>query len=79
MAGKVEPSFWVGKNVFITGHTGFKGSWLSLWLTSMGANVKGYSLNPPTSPSLFDEARIAELLDHEIGDIRDREKLCKSL
>lgn len=79
MPSVVDASFWKDKRVFLTGHTGFKGSWLSLWLTSMGVVVKGYSLNPPTSPSLFDQARIAELLDHEVGDIRDGERLRKSM
>ena len=45
--------FYKGKTVFVTGHTGFQGSWLSLWLTLLGANVVGYSLSPPTRPSLF--------------------------
>ena len=51
--GKVISTFWNGKKVFITGHTGFKGSWLSLWLTSMGSKVKGYSLDVNTDPALF--------------------------
>ncbi len=51
----IDNEFWQGKRVFLTGHTGFKGSWLSLWLHSLGAVVKGYALNPPTIPSLFDE------------------------
>ena len=54
----VEPSFWAGKVVLLTGHTGFKGSWLALWLQSMGAKVVGYSLKPPTSPSLFETAKV---------------------
>jgi CDP-glucose 4,6-dehydratase len=49
---------WANKSVFITGHTGFKGSWLSLWLHSLGAEVHGYALNPPTVPSLFDVAGV---------------------
>ncbi|MFC2443217.1 MAG: CDP-glucose 4,6-dehydratase, partial [Capnocytophaga ochracea] len=48
VVGKVNPQFWKGKRVFVTGHTGFKGSWLSLWLQLMGAEVKGISLAPPT-------------------------------
>lgn len=64
--------FWLGKKVFITGHTGFKGSWLSLWLTMLGAKVYGYALSPPTNPSLFTLAQIADLLQvHQIADIRD--------
>jgi CDP-glucose 4,6-dehydratase len=68
-------SFWEGKKVFITGHTGFKGSWLSLWLQSMGANVTGYSLLPPTRPSLFEEANVSQGMTSIIGDIRDLSKL----
>ncbi|MDG6773625.1 CDP-glucose 4,6-dehydratase [Thiomicrorhabdus sp. ZW0627] len=75
----VNKNFWSGKKVFLTGHTGFKGSWLSLWLSSMGAKVKGYSLAPPTTPSLFEEARVAEKIESEIGDIRDFEKLSASM
>ena len=77
--GKVNPSFWKEKKVFLTGHTGFKGSWLSLWLQSMGAIVKGYSLAPPTNPSLFVEADVATNMDSEIGDIRDLELLKESM
>ena len=53
----IDKDFWRDKRVFLTGHTGFKGSWLSLWLVSLGAKVRGYSLNPPTTPSLFNEAK----------------------
>jgi len=49
-------SFWNGRRVFLTGHTGFKGSWLSLWLEALGGNVTGYALDPPTQPSLFELA-----------------------
>ena len=68
----IDQEFWVGKRVFLTGHTGFKGSWLSLWLIHLGCSVKGYSLNPPTSPSLFDVVKIGTLVDSQIGDIRDQ-------
>jgi len=75
----VDSQFWRGKKVFVTGHTGFKGSWLSLWLTHMGAKVKGFSLKPPTTPSLFEVANVANGIDSEIGDIRDRDSIYKSI
>ncbi len=68
-------SFYKDKKVFITGHTGFKGSWLCFLLKKFGANVCGYSLNPPTSPSLFEIADVSELVESHIGDIRDYESL----
>lgn len=67
----MTPGFWQGKRVFMTGHTGFKGSWLSLWLQQLGASVTGYALSPPTSPSLFESARVAEGMQSLHGDIRD--------
>ena len=75
----IDQAFWQGKRVFLTGHTGFKGSWLSLWLVSLGAQVKGYALNPPTSPSLFNEAKVDSIIDSKIGDIRDQDALYKSM
>ena len=66
-----KPSFWQGKRVLMTGHTGFKGSWLSLWLQSMDAVVRGIALTPPTEPALFDVARVAAGMEHKIADIRD--------
>lgn len=79
LKGKVYPSFWKDKKVFLTGHTGFKGSWLSLWLQSMGAVVKGYSLAPPTNPSLFVVADVASNMESQIGDIRDLNQLKESM
>lgn len=67
----VSPSFWKGKRVFITGHTGFKGSWLALWLNHLGAQVIGYSRNPNTSPSAYQALDIDSLCESCIGNIRD--------
>ncbi len=75
----IDQSFWKGKRVFITGHTGFKGSWISLWISSLGGIVKGYALEPPTSPSLFNEAKIESIIESQIGDIRDQKALYKSM
>jgi CDP-glucose 4,6-dehydratase len=75
----IDQDFWKGKRVFLTGHTGFKGSWLSLWLFSLGAEVRGYALNPPTSPSLFNEAKIDSIIDSQIADIRDQDTLYESM
>ncbi|WP_246135276.1 CDP-glucose 4,6-dehydratase [Novosphingobium sediminis] len=72
MAHAHDPSFWAGRRVLLTGHTGFKGSWLALWLHEMGAKVFGLSL-PAEPVSLFRQARIDELVDHREGDIRDIE------
>lgn len=69
---QVNPTFWKNKKVFLTGHTGFKGGWLSLWLTSMGAKVTGYSLAPNRNPSFFNTLKIDSLVDKSvIADIRD--------
>ena len=62
---------WAGRRVLVTGDTGFKGSWLCLWLHAMGAEVTGFALPPPSAPSLFDAARIADLITHVEGDVRD--------
>lgn len=75
----IYKSFWKNKKVFITGHTGFKGSWLCLWLYSLGAKVTGYAMDPPTNPSLYNLAGINQLVTSVIGDIRDKEKLYESL
>ncbi|WP_312420602.1 CDP-glucose 4,6-dehydratase [Anaerospora hongkongensis] len=71
----INKEFWSGKKVFITGHTGFKGSWLSLWLSSLGANVTGYALMPPTQPNMFDLCGVDKLITSVTGDVRDRERL----
>ena len=75
----MNTGFWQDKRVFLTGHTGFKGSWLSLWLQSMGAQVTGYALAPNTEPSLFDVARVGEGMRSITGDIRDLPSLQRAL
>ncbi len=78
LEGLVKPSrdFWVGKRVLVLGHTGFKGSWLSVWLHSLGASVAGLSLPPPTEPSLFALAGLQNVVTTTIGDIRDLDVVC---
>lgn len=71
--------FYKGKKVFVTGHTGFKGSWLTLWLKSMGAEVLGYSLEPNTQPSMFEELRIYGQCRNEFGNILDFKKLLSAM
>lgn len=75
----MNPSFWSDKKVFVTGHTGFKGGWLSLWLQQLGAQVTGYALQPPTNPSLFEVAQVAQGMQSVIGDIRDGTLLSNAL
>lgn len=67
----LKADYWQGKSVLITGHTGFKGSWLSVWLHHLGAKVSGYALPPPTEPSLFELASVAGCMQSTLGDIRD--------
>jgi CDP-glucose 4,6-dehydratase len=72
-------AFWRGKRVFMTGHTGFKGSWLSLWLQRLGSEVTGYALNPPTTPSLFEVANVEAGMQSIIADIRDPDALSQAI
>jgi len=74
-----DKKFWEGKRVFVTGHTGFKGSWLCLWLHALGAKVFGYALEPPTEPSLFVLADIRSLVVSTTGDVRDLAHLTKMM
>jgi len=75
----VDAQFWQGKKVFVTGHTGFKGSWLCIWLKQLGAEVAGYALPPPTIPSLFEAANVSEGMESVIGDVRDAAALAAAL
>lgn len=75
----MNPAFWQGKRVFLTGHTGFKGSWLSLWLQDAGAVLTGYALEPPTQPCLFELAEVASGMHSVIGDVRNAEALAQAL
>ena len=75
----MDRSFWKGRHVFLTGHTGFKGSWLSLWLNVLGAKVTGYALDPPTQPNLFEQARVARTIHSICADVRDFTRLKAAL
>ena len=75
----MNPEFWRGKRVFLTGHTGFKGSWLSLWLQSLSAEVSGYALAPPTNPNLFTLAGVERGMQSQIADVRDLATLQKAM
>ena len=75
----INTDFWNGKRVFVTGHTGFKGGWLSIWLQSMGSSVYGYALTPPTNPSIFKEASVGAGMTSTIGDVRDYDSLLHAL
>ena len=75
----MNPMFWRGKRVFLTGHTGFKGSWLSIWLQQLGTELTGYALQPPTNPSLFDTAKVELGMSSLTGDIRDGERLSQAM
>jgi CDP-glucose 4,6-dehydratase len=73
--GLVDDGFWRGRRVLLTGHTGFKGSWMALWLQSLGAVVTGFALDAPTDPSLYQLARVGEQMHHIGGDVRDPDAL----
>lgn len=76
----MKRGFWSGKRVFLTGHTGFKGGWLTLWLTDLGSEVHGFALEPPTEPNLFAVTRLGDrLASSTIADIRDSEALCTAM
>lgn len=75
----IEQKYWENKRVFITGHTGFKGSWLCLWLHSLGTRLYGYALQPPTEPSLFNLCALDKIMDSTIADVRNRKSLHESI
>ena len=75
----MNAEFWRGKRVFLTGHTGFKGSWLSIWLQSLGAELTGYALPPPTTPNLYEEADVGLDMTSIMADIRDLPKIQKAM
>ena len=75
----MNADLWRGRRVFLTGHTGFKGAWLAMWLRRLGADVTGYALAPDTTPNLFDAARVGEGMHSIVGDVRDLEALRNAL
>ena len=75
----MRADFWRGRKVFVTGHTGFKGSWLSIWLQALGAELTGYALPPPTDPSLFELAHVADGMTSHEDDVRDLESLRRAI
>src|SRR5690242_13031948 len=78
MVNIMRKNFWKDKKVFITGHTGFKGSWLSMWLYNLGAKVTGYALPPATKPSLFELCHLDQMVHSIYGDIMDQPLLQKT-
>jgi CDP-glucose 4,6-dehydratase len=79
MSAAIDPCFWRGRRVLLTGHTGFKGAWLALWLQALGARVSGFSLGIPTRPSLYELARVEEGMQSVEGDVRDFAALAAAL
>src|SRR5512135_1992691 len=77
--GDLDRGFWRGRRVLVTGHTGFKGSWLCLWLDALGAEVTGYALEPPTQPSLFAQAGVGATVHSTTADIRDFHRLAAAV
>lgn len=75
----MNKDFWRSKRVLVTGHTGFKGGWLSLWLQSAGATVRGFALEAPTEPSLFNVARVSEEMEHQVADIRNYDAVSSAM
>ncbi|MGH2904586.1 MAG: CDP-glucose 4,6-dehydratase [Solirubrobacteraceae bacterium] len=75
----VDPDFWRGRRVLLTGHTGFKGAWLSLWLQSLGAEVTGFAVDVPTQPALYELARVSDGMESIEGDVRDPEALAAAV
>ena len=75
----MNPDFWCRRKVFLTGHTGFKGSWLTIWLENLGAEVCGFAVSPPSEPSLFVRAGVARRCRHVLGDVRDLESLSREM
>lgn len=78
-AFRIAPDFWSGKRVFVTGHTGFKGTWLVHWLHALGATCRGYARAPETDPAMFELTAAHEICDHIVGDVRDGEALARAL
>ncbi len=75
----IDPAFWAGRRVLLTGHTGFKGAWLSLWLQSLGARVTGLSAGPPTQPSLYELAEVGAEMGELVCDVRDSDAVAFAL
>lgn len=77
MSALPDPAFWSGRRVLVTGDTGFKGAWLSLWLAELGATVIGFADGVPTTPSLWEAARVGEVVEHHDGDVRDAARVAE--